>query len=383
MDSKNCATRVKPNILAQINLAELQQTCNAIMQPGKGILAADEKTSTIESRFKPNGIENTRENRVAYRNLLFTTPELNKYVSGVIMYDETLFDNSPNGTPFAKMLLDQGIVLGIKVDMGLSAIPLDGVEKSKQTMGFDTLNENLQRYYKQGARFAKWRATVEINCKNGLPSSLAIHETAYSLAKYAATCQRNNIVPIIEPEVLQDGDFDIETCYRITHDVIAETIYWCHKFNLYMPGALFKPNMILPGSDCKNRADSAKIGQLSLGVYQDCLPSSFGGVVLLSGGQSEEDASLNLNAINAIRNGEMATYNRQYTSFRISFSYGRALQKTCLSVWKGDSKNVAAAQEAFTARLKANSEAQLGTYTGWAGTGEAARANQHVTGYTY
>jgi len=379
-----CSTDTKPTItLPDVNLLELKETVNKIMQPGKGILAADEKTATLETRFAPNGIENTRENRIAYRNLLFTTPNLNNYISGVITYDETLFDTAPDGTPFVKRLNDQGIVVGIKVDMGLGPIPLDGNQVSKQTYGFDTLEANLDRYYKQGARFAKWRAVVKIDCSQGQPSCISVQETAYSLAKYAATCQRYNIVPIIEPEVLQDGTFEIETCYRVTRNVMAETIRWCNKFNLYFPGALFKPNMILPGSECPNRASPEKVAALSLGCYNDTLPSSFGGVVLLSGGQSEEQATVHLNAINAIREQEMSNYNRFYSSFRVSFSYGRALQKTCLSVWKGKPENVQAAQAAFTDRVKANSEATLGKYNGWAGKGDAANANQHVAGYTY
>lgn len=360
---------------------DLADTVQKLMTPGKGILAADEKTSTIGSRFKPVNIENNAENRAAYRELLFTSDELEKYISGIILYEETLFGASNSGNYFNKMIEDKGIVIGIKVDEGLIGIPQNGEEQ--YTLGLDTLDTRCKKYYGSGARFAKWRAVLSIDKLKGKPTNTSVQESAMTLAKYAATCQINGLVPIIEPEILQDGDFTLKECADTTRAVCAEVIHACQLYGVYMPGALLKPNMVLPGAAVKERPSPADVGLATLRVFEAVLPSSFGGIVLLSGGQSEEEATIHLNAINVLRNQELEKYGRIRTSFRYTFSYGRALQKSCIATWLGKSENLKKAQAVLIDRCKANSEATLGTYSGWAGNAAEAQANQHVNNYSY
>lgn len=349
--------------------AELIQTANAIATPGKGILAADESTGTIGKRFAPIGVENIEENRRAYRQLLFETEGMEEYISGVIMFEETLYQKSDDGTPFVDILRKKSVIPGIKVDLGVQ--PLRGTNGETYTQGFDNLAQRCAKYYAQGARFAKWRAVLHIG--DGKPSQLAIAENARGLARYAAICQDNGLVPIVEPEVLSDGDHSIETCVKVTQTVIAECYKALHDANVLLEGTLLKPNMVTKGSHNSASQTPQDVAAATLTVLQRTVPVAVPGINFLSGGQSEEDASLNLNAMNALRAKK---------PWNISFSYGRALQASCLKAWQGKKENTKAAQEAFLSRAKANSEATLGKYLGGAG-GEGASQSLFVANYAY
>jgi len=352
--------------------AELIETARAIASSGKGILAADESTGTIGQRFSSIKVENTEDNRRKYRQLLFQAQGIENYISGVILYEETLYQKADDGTPFVDVLKSRGIIPGIKVDKGVK--PLAGTNGETVTQGIDDLDVRCQKYYAQGARFAKWRAVLNIKDVLGAtPSQTSIIENANTLARYASICQSNGLVPIVEPEVLMDGDFPIEVAAVVTEKVLAAVYKALSDHHVMLEGTLLKPNMVRSGSDAAVQATSKEIALATVRVLQHTVPCAVPGVTFLSGGMSEEEASLALNDINH------APGPRPWS---LTFSYGRALQQSCLKAWKGDDANIDAAQTALLARAQANSLANLGKYTGGAG-GESANASSYVKGYVY
>lgn len=352
--------------------AELIENARAIATPGKGILAADESTGTIGNRFKGINVENIEENRRKYRQLLFKSEGIEKFISGVILYEETLYQKADDGTPFAEILKSKGIIPGIKVDKGVK--DLAGTNGECVTQGIDDLDARCAKYYAAGARFAKWRAVLHIKDLIGAtPSNVAIIENANTLARYASICQQNGLVPIVEPEVLMDGDFPIEVAAAATEKVLAAVYKALSDHHVMLEGTLLKPNMVRSGSDAKPQADANQIALATVRVLQHTVPCAVPGITFLSGGMSEEEASLALNAINH------APGPRPWS---LTFSYGRALQQSCLKAWKGEDANVEAAQLALMTRAKANSLANLGQYTGGAG-GEGAHTSTFVKGYVY
>lgn len=349
---------------------ELAKNAAAISAPGKGILAADESTGTIGKRFEKIHLANTEENRRAYRELLFTPKEdLNQFIGGVILYEETLHQKAADGTPFVDILTKKGILPGIKVDKGLVNIP--GTEEETATQGLDGLAARCADYYKHGARFAKWRAVIKIS--DTCPSELAVLETAHSLARYAAICQENGLVPIVEPETLMDGTHSLARCVEVTEHVLAVVFKALHDHRVFLEGILLKPNMVTPGHSSAEYKTTTpeQIAKATLTVLQRTVPPAVPGIMFLSGGQGEEEATQNLNAINAVK---------AKRPWGLSFSYGRALQATVLDVWQGKSENFEAAQVALIVRCKANSEAQLGKYAGGSG---AVNVSLYEEGYKY
>eukprot|EP01084_Bolivina_argentea_P120688 213970_1 len=331
---------------------ELAATAVAVAAAGKGILAADESTGTIGKRFQPIAVENIEENRRKYRELLLTAEGIEKYISGVIFFEETLYQKTAGGKPFVDVCKEKGIVVGIKVDKGVK--PIRGTDGETFTQGFDGLDERCKKYYEQGARFAKWRAVLKIG--PGEPSPISIKENANGLARYAAICQDNGLVPIVEPEILSDGSHDLATCVAATQKVVAACFAALQDANIFLEGALLKPNMCTAGSGCPGGAASVvEVARATVVALQRSVPPALPGINFLSGGQSEEDATLHLNAINQIQAKK---------PWNLSFSYGRALQASCLKAWGGKDDNVKAAQETFSRRARANAEAQLGKYQG-------------------
>jgi len=352
--------------------AELVENARAIAAPGKGILAADESTGTIGKRFSAISVENIEENRRKYRQLLFQANGLEQNISGVILYEETLFQNTDDGTPFVDILKAKGILPGIKVDKGIK--PLAGTNGECVTQGMDDLDARCAKYYAQGARFAKWRAVLHIkDCVGATPSQVAIDENAQTLARYASICQQNGLVPIVEPEVLMDGDFPIEVAAACTEKVIAACYKAMSDHHVMLEGSLLKPNMVRSGSDAAVQATAAQIGVATTRVLQHTVPCAVPGITFLSGGMSEEDASMSLNAVNCAPGPK---------PWSLTFSFGRALQQSVLQAWKGEDANVATAQAVLIARAAANGAAQQGKYTGGTG-GDAANASTFVKGYVY
>jgi len=292
--------------------------------------------------------------RRAYRELLFTTKGWNNYCSGVILYEETLFQNAEDGTPFVDILKSLGVIPGIKVDKGLVNLP--GTDEETSTTGLDGLGERCAKYYARGARFAKWRAVLKIG--QNLPSELSIAETAHGLARYATTCQENGLVPIVEPEILMDGTHSLEDCERVTEKVLAYVYKTLHDHHVFLEGTLLKPNMVTPGHEnpAYKTTSPLQIAHATVTALSRTVPPAVPGVMFLSGGQKEEEASLNMNAINAIEGIKKP--------WILSFSFGRALQASAIEEWNGKKENIAAGQVAFLTRAKANSEAQLGKYKG-------------------
>lgn len=352
---------------------ELIATAKAISFPGKGILAADESTGTIGKRFKPIQVGNTEANRRAYRELLFTTPNLGDYVSAAICFEETLFQNTQAGESFVSCLKARNIIPGIKVDKGVQ--PLYHTSGETVTQGMDGLAERCQRYYQQGARFAKWRAVLHIN--EQAPSALGIDQNAETLARYAAICQSAGLVPIVEPEILMDGAHSIETSAAVTERVLAACFKKLSDHHVLLEGMLLKPNMVRPGADNTDKDNTmAAIGKATVRVLQHTVPPAVPGITFLSGGMSEEDATVALNEIN--KEGDA-----KKKPWALTFSYGRALQKTVLTTWSGKPENVTAAQAALMVRAKANSMATLGNYDGFANAANGATASLHQKNYTY
>ncbi|PRQ43797.1 putative fructose-bisphosphate aldolase [Rosa chinensis] len=348
---------------------ELIANAAYIGTPGKGILAADESTGTIGKRFSSINVENVEENRRALRELLFTAPNVLQYLSGVILFEETLYQKTAAGKPFVDVLKEGGVLPGIKVDKGV--VELKGTDGETTTQGLDGLGARCAKYYEAGARFAKWRAVLKIGPNE--PSQLSINENANGLARYAIICQENGLVPIVEPEILVDGPHSIDKCADVTERVLAACYKALNDHHVLLEGTLLKPNMVTPGSDAK-KASPEVIAEYTVRALQRTTPAAVPAVVFLSGGQSEEEATLNLNAMNKLKGKKPWT---------LSFSFGRALQASTLKAWSGKKENVKAAQEALLTRAKANSEATLGTYKGDAKLGEGAAESLHVKDYKY
>jgi fructose-bisphosphate aldolase class I len=332
-----------------MNTGQLESTARALVAEGKGILAADESFPTIGKRFKSIKIESTEENRQAYRDMLFTTKGAGQFISGVILFDETLRQKGIKGKPFPAVLKSQGIIPGIKVDTG--AKPLAGYPEETITEGLDGLRERLAEYYKLGARFAKWRAVLKIG--HGLPTRFCIDANAHALARYAALCQETGLVPIVEPEVLMDGEHTIDRCETVTETTLKSLYFHLHAHRVVLEGTLLKPNMVISGKDCPNRAGVQQVAEATIRTLKRCVPSSVPGIVFLSGGQTPEEATAHLSAMNA-----MGTH-----PWEVSFSYGRALQEPALDAWHGKKDQVAAGQKAFFRRSELNSAARFGRYT--------------------
>ena len=327
---------------------ELHEVARALVADGKGILAADESDSTIKKRFDSIGLESTEDNRRAYRDMLFTTPGVEEFISGVILFDETIRQSGHDGTPFPKLLESKGVIPGIKVDLG--AKPLANAEGETITEGLDGLRERLKEYRELGARFAKWRATYSIT--DELPSQYCIWTNAHALARYAALCQEAGIVPIVEPEVLQDGTHTVERSYEVTGHVLDAVYRELFDQRVDLAGTLLKPNMVLSGYSASNRAGVDEVADHTLRCFYKHVPAAVPGIVFLSGGQSDEDATAHLNAMNA----------RGPHPWQLSFSYGRALQAPSLKAWGGKPENVEAGQRAYYHRAKMNSAARTGVY---------------------
>ena len=324
----------------------LQRTAQALVADGKGILAADESTSTIAKRFKDIGLESTETVRRDYRHLLFTAPDVAKTISGVILYDETLRQKAPDGTPLPQVLAKQGIIPGIKVDTGAKDMPLHPGEKI--TEGLDGLRERLQEYHALGARFAKWRAVITIG--PGVPTPGNLHANAHALARYAALCQEAGIVPIVEPEVLMDADNDAEVCEAVTAATWREVFHELSVMGVWLPGILLKPNMVIAGKKCPRQASPQEVAARTVELLREFVPPAVPGVVFLSGGQTPEQATEHLRLMN-----QMGPH-----AWKLSFSYGRALQEPALKAWGGKAANVKKAQEAFRKVAWANSAATKG-----------------------
>jgi len=331
-----------------MNLDELNKVARAMVAAGKGILAADESTGTIKKRFDAIGVESTEENRRDYRELLFRTAEGMKYISGVILYDETIWQKAKDGTPLVRLIQQAGSIPGIKVDEGTKPLPFCPGEVV--TAGLDKLPERLPKYYEQGARFAKWRAVIDIGA--GIPSYACVLANAHALARYAALCQVHNLVPIVEPEVLMDGDHDIDRCVEVTTWVLKETFQQLFYNRVALEGIVLKPNMAVPGKKSAKKATIDEVAEKTVRMLKACVPAAVPGIAFLSGGQSDEEATAHLDAMNKIGG----------TPWALTFSYGRALQAAPQKAWRGKPENVAAAQRAFAHRAKMNGLATLGQW---------------------
>ncbi|MFT4180172.1 MAG: fructose-bisphosphate aldolase class I [Thermomonas sp.] len=334
-----------------MSIEQLAETARAMVAPGKGIIAIDESASTCKKRFDGVGIECTEENRRAYRELLLTAPNVNQYLSGAILFDETIRQKTRDGVPFAKYMLDNGMIPGIKVDKGTH--PLAGFPGELVTEGLDGLRERLAEYYKLGARFAKWRAVINIG--EDIPSGTCIEANAHALARYAALCQEQGLVPMVEPEVLMDGDHDIETCYEVTEVTLRALFDALYNQNVMLEGTILKASMVVPGKGCEEQASVEEVAESTLMCLKSAVPAILPGIVFLSGGQSDEDATAHLDAMN--RMGP--------NPWPLSFSYGRAMQQAALALWAKDmTGNWDKAQQTVFERAKANGLAALGQWEG-------------------
>jgi fructose-bisphosphate aldolase class I len=332
-----------------MNLNELNKVAKAIVTPGKGILAADESTGTIKRRFDAIGVENTEDNRRDYREFLFRSTEaMRDCISGVILYDETIWQKARDGTPLVKLIERAGSIPGIKVDDGTK--PLPGFPGELVTVGLDKLADRLTKYYEQGARFAKWRAVIDI--APGIPTHGAIHANAHALARYAALCQAAQIVPIVEPEVLMDGDNGIDRCYEVTEHVLHEVFQELYYARVALEGMVLKPNMAIAGKKAAHRAGVDEVAEKTVRLLKSCVPAAVPGIAFLSGGQSDEEATAHLDAMNRIGG----------LPWKLTFSYGRALQHAPQVAWSGKPENVPAAQRAFAHRARMNSLASKGQW---------------------
>jgi fructose-bisphosphate aldolase, class I len=334
----------------ELNQEALIATITELAVPGKGILAADESLSTIGKRFATIGLENTEEHRRQYRSLLCTTPDLGDYVNGMILFEETLTQQDDHGKPLPKILAEQGIVPGIKVDKGL--IRLANTLDEQVTQGLDGLAERLTHYKEQGARFAKWRNVYRIS--EVTPSLAAIKIGAENLARYAAICQELGIVPIVEPEVLMDGDHTIEHCAEVIEIVLMELFSALFLHQVHLELMVLKPSMVIAGADCSQQNTAQEVAEYTINVFRNNVPAAIPTINFLSGGQTPEQATTNLNAINSL----------DIQPWLLSFSYGRALQEPCLQAWQGKADNISAAQDTLYRRAQLNSLASVGEYTG-------------------
>ncbi len=319
-----------------------------MVTPGKGILAADESTGTIKKRFDAINVECTEDNRRDYRELMFRAKEAMSYVSGVILYDETIWQNAKDGTPLVKLIQAAGSIPGIKVDEGTR--PLHGARGDLITMGLDGLPKRLKAYYEKGARFAKWRAVIDPT--EGRPSYAGLVANAHALARYANLCQEFDIVPIVEPEVLMDGDNDIDATYAVTEWMLKETFQQLYYLNVALEGIVLKPNMIVPGKKCPKQASVDEVAEKTIKCLKACVPAAVPGIAYLSGGQSDELATAHLSRMNEIGG----------FPWQMTFSYGRALQAAPQKAWSGKTENVAAAQAAFLHRARMNGLASQGKW---------------------
>ncbi|KAH3890511.1 fructose-bisphosphate aldolase-like isoform X2 [Dreissena polymorpha] len=363
---------VFPSYLTPEQEEELRSVAKAIVAPGKGILAADESTGTIGKRFESIGLENTEENRRRYRELLFTADAVvSDSISGVILYHETLYQKTKEGVPFVKVLTDKNIIPGIKVDKGV--VPLAGTDGESTTQGLDGLAEQCAKYRQDGARFAKWRCVLKIGDQT--PSYLAMLENANVLARYASICQQNGLVPIVEPEVLCDGEHDLFTAQKVTEQVLAFTYKALADHHVFLEGTLLKPNMVTSGQSCSRKFSPDENARATVLALSRTVPPAMPGVVFLSGGQSEEDSTVNLNAIN--------TCTVAPKPWALSFSFGRALQASVLKAWRGQDDNREAAQRQFLLRAKANGLAAMGQYYGELGTMSAGGESLFVPKHQY
>ena len=330
-------------------MSELEQIATQLVAAGKGILAADESNGTMDKRLQAAGVEPSEEMRRALRELLFTTEGAAEHISGVILYDETFRQSTAGGTPFPRMLEELGVVPGIKVDTG--AKPLAGSEEEKVTEGLDGLRERLAEYHAGGARFAKWRAVIAIG--DHLPTRYCIHVNAHALARYAALCQEAQIVPIVEPEILMDGTHTIDRSEQVTGEVLATVFAELRTQRVLLEGMLLKPNMVLAGYECPEQPSDDEVAERTLRCFRRHVPAAVAGIVFLSGGQSDEDATNRLNLMN--RMGPQP--------WEVSFSYGRGLQAAALTTWRGEQDNVAAAQQQYRHRARCTGAARRGEYS--------------------
>jgi len=332
-----------------MNLADLNKVALAMVAPGKGILAADESSGTIKKRFDAINVVSTEDSRRDYREMMFRSSEaMTRYISGVILYDETIWQKAKDGTPLVKIIEQSGAIPGIKVDEGTQALP--DCPGELVTVGLDKLAERLKKYYDQGARFAKWRAVIDIG--GNVPTMTAIHVNAHALARYAALCQAAQIVPIVEPEVLMDGDHDIDRCYEVTQRVLNKTFQELRVQRVALEGMILKPNMAISGKKCAKRSSVEEVAEKTIRLLKSCVPAAVPGIAFLSGGQSDEDATAHLDAMNRIGG----------LPWRLTFSYGRALQAAPQKAWSGKAENAAAGQRAFTHRARMNSLATKGEW---------------------
>lgn len=334
-----------------MNIDELKSVAEAIVAKQKGILAADESSPTIKKRFASIEVESTEESRRRYREILFTTEGIERYISGVILYDETLRQKTSDGMPFPQLLSSRGIIPGIKVDKGSKPLALH--PGNKVTEGLDGLRDRLAEYKQLGAQFAKWRAVIDID-EFELPSLYTIRANAHALARYAALCQEAGLVPIVEPEVLMDGAHDIDRCEAITSQMLERVFAELDAHGVQFEGTLLKPNMVIPGMKCALQASAQQVAEATVRCMRRYVPAAVPGIVFLSGGQGPEDATNNLNAMNAMKAN---------CPWQLSFSYGRALQAPVLAAWKGQESNVAEAQRAFSQRCQLNGLAREGLYS--------------------
>jgi fructose-bisphosphate aldolase class I len=332
-----------------MDLAALNAIAEKMVEPGRGILAADESSGTIKKRFDAINVESTEENRRDYRELLFRSEGM-KYVSGVILYDETIWQNAADGTPLVKLIEQANSIPGIKVDEGVQ--PLPGFPGETITVGLDRLAERLSKYYEQGARFAKWRAVIDI--AEGVPTPGAIRANAHALARYAALCQAHQIVPIVEPEILMDGAHDIRRCDEVTRSVLTTVFQELYELRVALEGMVLKPNMVICGKGCPKGTSVEEVATRTIAALKATVPSAVPGIAYLSGGQSDEEATAHLDAMNRIGG----------FPWKMTFSYGRALQAAPQKAWAGKPENVAAAQRAFTHRAEMNALASLGKWEG-------------------
>jgi fructose-bisphosphate aldolase, class I len=331
-----------------MNLDQLNKVARAMVAPGKGILAADESTPTIKKRFDKVGVENTEQHRRTYREMLFSTPGMEAWIGGVIMFDETLRQQSRAGVPFPELLAGRGVVPGIKVDAG--AKPLAGFPGETVTEGLDGLRKRLEEYHALGAGFAKWRAVIAIG--EGIPSAFCIEANAHALARYAALCQEAGIVPIVEPEVLMDGGHDLARCEQVTGAVLVEVFGALARHRVALEGMVLKPNMVVAGQDCPAQPPVEEVAEATLRCLRRYVPAAVPGIAFLSGGQSEQEATANLSAMNALGPHP----------WELSFSYGRALQASALQAWSGSEERLAAGQQTFAHRARMNHLARSGQY---------------------
>ena len=335
-----------------MNIGELNDIAQALVAPAKGILAADESTNTIRRRFDSINVESTEQSRRNYREMLFRTPGANEFISGVILYDETLRQNGADGTPIVSILQEQGVIPGIKVDR--STNPLANTAGELITDGLDGLRDRLAEYYEIGARFTKWRAVITIG--DGIPSQYCIDANAHLLARFAALSQEAGLVPIVEPETLMDGDHSIERCHEVTLNALHSTYDQLARQRVDLRGTLLKPNMVISGKDAAERADANEVAERTLDALMREVPAAVPGIVFLSGGQSDDEATKNLDAISRAAEG-------MNTPWELSFSYGRGLQAAPLQAWGGSAANTEAAQQEYYRRAMLTSAARQGKYT--------------------